>query len=110
MYNDRARPSSGSRQHSSALANHDDIEALHQEIERLPARYRTAIVLCDLQGLTHEEAARRLGRRVGTIGSQLSRAENGCVAGSIAAVWPTRAELSLPRSTRQSPQCSRMCL
>jgi RNA polymerase sigma factor (sigma-70 family) len=74
VYSDRARPSSGSGQHPSALAHHDEIEALHREIERLPARYKTAIVLCDLQGLTHEEAARRLGRRVGTISSQVSRA------------------------------------
>ena len=74
VYSDRAHPSSGSSQHPSALANHDEIEALHREIERLPARYKTAIVLCDLQGLTHEEAARRLGRRVGTISSQVSRA------------------------------------
>jgi RNA polymerase sigma factor (sigma-70 family) len=68
------RPSSNPNRHQSGQANCDEIEALHQEIERLPQRYRTAIVLCDLQGLTHEEAARRLGRRVGTISSQLSRA------------------------------------
>jgi RNA polymerase sigma factor (sigma-70 family) len=74
VYRDRAHPSNGSTQHPSALANHDEIEALHREIERLPARYKAAIVLCDLQGLTHEEAARRLGRRVGTISSQVSRA------------------------------------
>ena len=92
---------------SVVLAHQDAIEALHREIERLPARYNTAVVLCDLQGLTHEEAARRLGRRVGTISSQVSRAENGCAAGSIAAGWPTRAELSLPRSIRQGPRCSR---
>jgi RNA polymerase sigma factor (sigma-70 family) len=71
---ERARSSSASSQHPSALANRDEIEALHREIERLPERYKTALVLCDLQGLTHEEAARRLGRRVGTIDSQVSRA------------------------------------
>ena len=74
VYSDRAHRSNGSSQHPYALANQDEIEALHREIERLPARYKTAIVLCDLQGLTHEEAARRLGRRVGTISSQVSRA------------------------------------
>ena len=40
----------------------------------MPERYRTTIVLCDIQGLTHEEAARRLGRPVGTVSSRLSRA------------------------------------
>ena len=48
-------------------AAREEIEALHEEIERLPERYRMAVVLCDLQGLTHEEAARRLGRPVGTV-------------------------------------------
>lgn len=54
----------------------EEIEALHEEIERLPERYRTAIVLCDLQGLTHEEAARRLGRPVGTVSARISRARD----------------------------------
>ncbi|APW63703.1 ECF RNA polymerase sigma factor SigW [Paludisphaera borealis] len=52
----------------------EDVEALHDEIGRLPEKYRTAVVLCDLQGLTHEEAARRLGRPVGTISARVSRA------------------------------------
>jgi RNA polymerase sigma factor (sigma-70 family) len=54
----------------------EDVEALHVEIECLPEKYRTAIVLCDLQGLTHEEAARRLGRPVSTISARVSRARN----------------------------------
>ncbi len=58
----------------SGRVNHDEIETLHEEIDRLPERYRTAIVLCDLQGLTHDEAARQLGRPVGTISARLSRA------------------------------------
>jgi RNA polymerase sigma factor (sigma-70 family) len=58
----------------SRSASHDEIEALHEEIERLPERYRTTIVLCDLQGLTHQEAAQRLGRPVGTVSARLSRA------------------------------------
>ena len=37
----------------------DDLSAiLHEEVERLPDRYRAAIVLCDLQGRTYEEARR----------------------------------------------------
>jgi RNA polymerase sigma factor (sigma-70 family) len=58
----------------SSRAGRDEIEALHEEIERLPERYRTAIVLCDLQGLTHQEAGRRLGRPAGTISARVSRA------------------------------------
>jgi RNA polymerase sigma factor (sigma-70 family) len=67
-------PEAHAEQHARAIAQTDEIDILHQEIERLPGRYRTAIVLCDLEGLTHEEAARRLGRPVGTISARLSRA------------------------------------
>jgi RNA polymerase sigma factor (sigma-70 family) len=47
---------------------------LDQELSRLPARYRTAIVLCDLEGKTRQEAARQLGLPPGTVGSRLARA------------------------------------
>jgi RNA polymerase sigma factor (sigma-70 family) len=40
---------------------------LHEEIGRLPERYRAPIVLCDLQGQTCEEAARSMGCPVGTL-------------------------------------------
>ncbi len=46
---------------------------LDEELERLPTRYSTPIVLCDLDGLTHEEAARQLRCPVGTVKSRLSR-------------------------------------
>ncbi len=52
----------------------DDLASiLHEELDRLPERYRAAIVLCDLQGHSCEETARRLGCPVGTVGSRLSR-------------------------------------
>ncbi|MDR3637208.1 MAG: sigma-70 family RNA polymerase sigma factor [Isosphaeraceae bacterium] len=46
---------------------------LDVEIGRLPQKYRAAVVLCDLGGATHEEAARQLGCAVGTVGSRLAR-------------------------------------
>jgi RNA polymerase sigma factor (sigma-70 family) len=46
---------------------------LDDEIVRLPARLQTAVVLCDLEGLTQEAAARQLGCPVGTVASRLSR-------------------------------------
>ena len=70
----RATLSDEADRRDSPGAGRDEIEALHQEIERLPERYRTALVLCDLQGLTHQEAGRRLGRPAGTISARLSRA------------------------------------
>lgn len=52
----------------------DDLAAaVHEEIDRLPDRYRVPIVLCDLEGRTCEEAARHLGCPIGTIGSRLAR-------------------------------------
>jgi RNA polymerase sigma factor (sigma-70 family) len=47
---------------------------LDEEIDRLPARYRAPFLLCYLQGLTNDEAARRLGCPRGTVLSRLSRA------------------------------------
>ena len=32
---------------------------LHEELDRLPERYRLPVVLCDLEGLTHEQAGAR---------------------------------------------------
>jgi RNA polymerase sigma factor (sigma-70 family) len=49
------------------------LAVLDEEIGRLPGHYRAAIVLCDLGGLSHEEAARQLGCAVGTIGSRVAR-------------------------------------
>jgi RNA polymerase sigma factor (sigma-70 family) len=47
--------------------------ALHEEVDRLPARYRAAVVLCDLQGRSCPEAAGQLGWPVGTVKSRLAR-------------------------------------
>ncbi|MHC5536971.1 sigma-70 family RNA polymerase sigma factor [Singulisphaera rosea] len=72
MSGTRPEENSGGNDPSSTLR--DEIEVLHEEIGRLPEKYRVAIVLCDLQGHTHQEAARRLGRSEGTVSSWLSRA------------------------------------
>jgi RNA polymerase sigma factor (sigma-70 family) len=46
---------------------------LHEELCRLPERYRAVIVLCGLEGLTQEQAARHLGWPIGTVQSRLAR-------------------------------------
>jgi RNA polymerase sigma factor (sigma-70 family) len=47
---------------------------LRDEIERLPERFRATVILCHLDGLTHEEAAQLLQLPVGTVRSRLARA------------------------------------
>jgi RNA polymerase sigma factor (sigma-70 family) len=47
---------------------------LHDELARLPEKYREPLVLCYLEGLTTDEASRRLGCPQGTVLSRLSRA------------------------------------
>ena len=65
--NDRAR--------TDALASTENLrQALHQEIDRLPEKYRVPIILCDLEELTRDEAAHRLGWRPGTVAGRLARA------------------------------------
>ena len=70
--------------HIAAMANlevdwvppedHERVAILHQEIERLPRNYRDPVVVCYLQGLTLEKAARDLGCPIGTLGVRLMRA------------------------------------
>jgi RNA polymerase sigma factor (sigma-70 family) len=47
---------------------------LHEEVNRLPEKYRTAVVLCYFEGRTNEEAAELLQWPVGTVKGRLSRA------------------------------------
>jgi RNA polymerase sigma factor (sigma-70 family) len=47
---------------------------LDEEISRLPEKYRDPLVLCYLQGLTNEQAARVLGWPTGSMSSRLARA------------------------------------
>ena len=47
---------------------------LDEELARLPERLRALVVLCDLEGHTRKEAARRLGCPEGTVASGLARA------------------------------------
>ena len=47
--------------------------SLQQEITRLPERFRAAVVLCDLGGLSYREAAAKLEIPLGTLQSRLAQ-------------------------------------
>jgi len=46
---------------------------LDEALSRLPEKYRTALVLCDLEGRTRKEGARQLGLPEGTLAGHLTR-------------------------------------
>src|SRR5262249_27076523 len=56
-----------------AVSDNDLGAVLHEELGRLPDRYRAVIVLCGLEGLTQQQAARQLGWPIGTVQSRLAR-------------------------------------
>src|SRR5262249_4377508 len=45
----------------------DLLRVLEEEVQRLPQAYRMAVALCCLEGLSQEEAARRLGCTPGAV-------------------------------------------
>ena len=60
-----------------ALAGRREVRTLiHEELRRLPEKYRAPIVLCYLESQTHEEAARQLRWPVGTVRGRLARARD----------------------------------
>lgn len=58
----------------SALIRREEFEALHEEVARLPERYRIPVVLCELEGLSYQEVALRMRCPVSTVGVRLRRA------------------------------------
>jgi hypothetical protein len=48
-------------------------QIVHEELKRLPEKYRQPLILCCLEGRTQEEAARQLGWTAGTLRGMLTR-------------------------------------
>jgi len=88
-----------------ALAEQEDARSmLDEELVRLPDRYRQPLLLCYLQGLTRDEAARELGWTPGMVKGNLERGKEylrgrlirrGCaVVGALPTPLLTPAEVS----------------
>jgi RNA polymerase sigma-70 factor (ECF subfamily) len=66
----------------STLVLDERAALLHQAVLSLPVLYREAIFLCDIEELSYEDAAERIGCPVGTVRSRLRRAR-ALVAGKL---------------------------
>jgi RNA polymerase sigma-70 factor (ECF subfamily) len=82
------------------LVRRAELTQLRRAIVKLPSRYREAVVLCDLQGLSYAEAAAALDCAVGTVRSRLHRARrllceriHRSESGREAALAPLRCEV-----------------
>ena len=64
----------GARSTEDVAGCGDLLELLDEEICRLPEKFRTPVVLCELEGRSRKEAALRLGIAEGTLSSRLARA------------------------------------
>ena len=73
----RAREREAAVPHATALEparELEDLAKLHEEIDRLPGSYREPVILCYLEGMTYESAARQLRCPLGTLSVRLKRA------------------------------------
>jgi RNA polymerase sigma factor (sigma-70 family) len=77
---ERRRPPSGFAEGSpdpaDVTATAETAAVVHEELAQLAEAYRLPVVLCDLSGLTHTEAAAQLGWPVGTVSGRLVRARD----------------------------------
>ncbi len=96
-----SNPRSGLPADQSAMAR-EQAEILHDEIESLPNAFRLPVVLCYFEGLTLDEAARRLRCPEGTLRSRLARARISSAAACCAGAWFCR-QPPWPRSSKPGP-------
>ena len=72
----RADRESAAASASDAAERRELASIVDEEVTRLPSTLRAPVVLCYLEGLSHDEAARRLRWPVGTVRSRMARARD----------------------------------
>ena len=77
---------------ADAISRAQATRQLRQAILRLPVHYREVVVLCELNGLSYEDAAAVAGCPVGTVRSRLSRARQMLIARCRTLLAPDRDE------------------
>src|SRR5437870_178675 len=55
---------------AETVAQQEMHSALEEEVQRLPEKYRTPVILCYLEGRAYEEAAQQLGWPKGTVATR----------------------------------------
>jgi RNA polymerase sigma-70 factor (ECF subfamily) len=70
---DHARAPSGAEAADEGLARAEERQKMWRALRELPAEFRTAVVLFDMEGNTYEEVAAVEGVPIGTVKSRLSR-------------------------------------
>jgi RNA polymerase sigma-70 factor (ECF subfamily) len=85
---------------ADGIARGQDIAALRETLRTLPVVFREAVVLCDLQELSYQDAADAAGCAVGTIRSRLHRGRALLAAALRKGIWTetTRRSNSLSRT------------
>ncbi|PYQ02800.1 MAG: RNA polymerase subunit sigma-70 [Acidobacteria bacterium] len=81
------------------LVRRERTDLVWEGILGLPLHYREVVVLCDLQGLSYEEAASALGCAVGTVRSRLHRGREQ-LGVRLRSARPVPAAQAVPRMTR----------
>jgi len=87
--------------------------AVSEELDRLPAKYRWPVELCHLQGMTYDQAARQLDWPVATVKSRLTNgrlrlrerlARRGVAPGAVGLITALtrKARAAIPRELVQS--------